>query len=53
MMLKRHFIAIAHILAGEYATAGGTAARAKVDAIARSPADLFVAENVRFDLGRE
>ena len=52
MMSKRHFIAIAKILAGEYATAGTTATRGKVDAIARSLADLFVAENASFDRGR-
>lgn len=51
-MSKRHFVEIAKILAGEYATAGSVAARAKVDAIARSLADLFVAENARFDRAR-
>lgn len=52
MLFKRHFVAIAKILAGEYAAADNVLARATVDAIARSLADLFVAENARFNRGR-
>lgn len=51
-MSKRHFKAVADILAGEYATSGTVAARAKVDAITRSLADLFISENPRFDRAR-
>lgn len=51
-MSKRHFVEIAKILAGEYATASTKAARAKVDAIARMLADLFIAENPHFDRAR-
>ena len=48
-MSKTHFVEIAKILAGEYATTSTLARAAEVDSIARALADLFVAENPRFD----
>ena len=52
MLLKRHFIAVAKILARERVAANSVIIHATVDAIARSLADLFVSENPRFDRGR-
>ncbi len=51
-MSRKHYIAVAAILAGERALATTDAERRNVDNIARSLADVFKRDNGRFDRQR-
>ena len=51
-MSRRHFEAVAAILAGERAMATTDAERRSIDNIARSLADVFKRDNGRFDRDR-
>ena len=51
-MSRKHFEAVAAILAGERALATTAAERRRIDNIARSLADVFKRDNGRFDRQR-
>lgn len=51
-MTRKHFEAIAAILAGDLATAGNAGERLKVIGIAYSLADYFLSQNPNFDRDR-
>lgn len=51
-MTKKHFVAIAAILAGDYATAANDAERNKVRGITLSLADYFYSVNNNFQRER-
>lgn len=51
-MSRKHYTAIAAIIAGDYATAANDGERNKVRAIALSLADVFARENAGFNRDR-
>lgn len=51
-MSRKHFVAVAAILAGERALATTAAERRSIDNIARLLADVFKRDNGRFDRQR-
>jgi hypothetical protein len=51
-MSRKHYIAIANVLAGDLATANSVEEAHKVRNIARSLADVFLADNPNFDRWR-
>jgi hypothetical protein len=52
VMSRKHYVEIAAVLAGDYASAGSDAERRTVRGIAFSLADVFVKDNTRFDRRR-
>ncbi|MGO9154386.1 hypothetical protein [Mycobacterium sp.] len=51
-MSRKHYIEIARVLAGDYASAASDSERLVVRGITFSLADVFAKENTRFDRAR-